>query len=197
MEDLFNLLNQQQDIPPKEGDIKNLLVNQTWVLVNKIKDEKTFYFFHDDNKLTRTTNGSTSKAQWHYVNANYIRITSNGEINVIKMNFRDEDILTLDIDRHSNSLAVFINETRSNTSFNTYDDITNYLHDKYVNKAKNIINKHQYYYIEQSEEYGPVTAEYLIKRVEDDSINAQCLIRDINDYDYSKRLRIQDLIDVI
>ncbi len=197
MEDLFNLLNQQQDLNSKEADIKGLLVNQNWVLVNKIKDEKTFYFFHENNQLTRTTNGAISKAQWHYVNANYIRITSNGEINVIKMNFRDEDILTLDIDRRSNNLAIFINETRSGVNFNTYDDITSYLHSKYVTKAKNIINKHQYYYIEHSEEFGPVAAEYLLKRVENNSINAQCLIRDINDYDYSKRLRIQDLIDVI
>lgn len=197
MEDLFNLLNQQQNLNGSDPDVKSLLVNQNWVLVNKIKEEKTFYFFHENNKLTRTTNGTVSNAQWHYVNANYIRITSNGEINVIKMNFRDEDILTLDIDRHSNNLAIFINETRSGVNFNTYEDITSYLHSKYVTKAKNIINKHQYYYIEQSEEFGPVPAEYLLNRVENNSINAQCLIRDINDYDYSKRLRIQDLIDVI
>ena len=45
MEDLFNLLNQQQNLNSKETDIKSLLINQNWVLVNKIKEEKNVLFF--------------------------------------------------------------------------------------------------------------------------------------------------------
>lgn len=196
MKDVFDLLAKTEQ-NSLQLDTKRLLIDQNWILVNKINETKTSYVFHDNNKLTRTNNGVISEAQWHYVNPNYIRITSNGSINVIKMTFRDEDILTLDIDRHSNELAVFINQSKSDTSFSTYEDITDYLHDKYITKAKSLIYNHQYYYIEQSTEFGPYTAEYLIEKAKNKHINAQCLIRDINDNDYSKRLRIQDLIDVI
>ncbi|OIQ24030.1 hypothetical protein [Lacinutrix sp. MedPE-SW] len=179
-------------------NIVSILVNQNWLLVNKIKEEKTTYVFSKDNVLTRTTNGTISKAKWHYVNENYIRITGeDGSINVIKMTFRNEDILTLDIDRKSNELAVFINETKSDKILNTYDDITTYLHAKYLSKAKNIIQNHLYYFINKSEEFGPFTAKELINKVKKGILSSQCFIRETNESNYNKRLRIKDLISVI
>lgn len=179
-------------------NVVSILVNQNWLLVNNIKEAKTTYIFTEDNVLTRTTNNTISKAKWHYVNENYIRITSeDGSINVIKMTFRNEDILTLDIDRKSNELAVFINETKSDKVLNTYDDITTYLHSKYLSKAKNIIHNHEYYFINKSEEFGPYTAKTLINKVNNGALSDQCFIRETNENNYNKRLRIKDLIGAL
>ena len=49
-------------------------------------------------------------------------------------------------------------------------------------------------YIEQSKEYGPFTVEELSEKVKKDEISIYCFVRDVNEDDYSKRLRIQDLI---
>ncbi|WP_299888242.1 hypothetical protein [uncultured Lacinutrix sp.] len=197
MQTVFNLLsNNEQSY--SQAHFTKVLVNQNWVLVNKISEAKTIYVFQEDNTLVQKTNTTISKAKWHYVNENYIRITDeDGSINVIKMSFRDDDILTLDIDRKSNELAVFINESANEIGFNCYDDITDYLHDKYLNKAKNIIYNHQYYYINKSEEFGPFTAKQIIDKTNRGLLNNQCFIRETNDYDYSKRLRIIDLFDAI
>jgi len=197
MKTLHNLIS-KNNTEENTSSSKRVLTNQNWVLVNKIKEVKTTYQFSEDNTLTRTTKDSISKSKWHPVNENYIRITGeDGSINVIKMAFRNEDILTLDIDRKSNELAVFVNESKSKNPLNSYDEITNYLHDKYLNQAKDIIYNHEYYYINESEEFGPFTAQYLIEKVRKSALSSQCFIRETNDDDYSKRLRIQDLIEAI
>ena len=197
MQQVYNLLsNNAQSY--SQTHFTKVLVNQNWVLVNKISDVKTIYVFQEDNILLRKTNTSISKSKWHPVNENYIRITDeDGSINVIKMGFRDNDILTLDIDRKSNELAVFINESVNESGFNSYNDITDYLHDKYLNKARKIIYNHQYFYINNSEEFGPYTAKQIIDKANKGSLNNQCFIRETNDYDYSKRLRVNDLFDAI
>lgn len=197
MQKVLNLLsNNEQSY--SQSHFTKVLVNQNWVLVNKIDEVKTIYVFKEDNVLLRKTNNSVSEAKWHYVNENYIRINSeDGSINVIKTSFRDNDILTLDIDRKSNELAVFINESINEKGFNSYNDITDYLHDKYLNKAREIIYDHQYFYINNSEEFGPYTAKQIIEKTNRGYLNNQCFIRETNDYDYSKRLRIIDLFEAI
>lgn len=196
MQTVHNILS-NKNLYQDDFDFTSRLVNNNWVLVNEINQTKTIYNFFLDNLLTISKNGTVAKAHWHYVNPEYIRITSNNEINVIKINFRDDDILTLDIDRSSNELAVFINESKSTTPLNTRHAITEFLHNKYINKARTIIHNHEYYYIEKSIEYGPFTAKQLIDKAEKDNISAQCFIREPQDADYSKRLRIKDLIEAI
>ncbi|WP_452224601.1 hypothetical protein [Lacinutrix chionoecetis] len=196
MQTVHNLLN-NNSFSQEDFNFTSVLVNNNWVLVNDIKERKTIYHFHEDNVLSIKKNDTISKAKWHYVNPNYIRITGENDINVIKINFRDQDILTLDIDRKSNELAVFINESKSEIPLNTYDAITQYLHNKYINKAKNIIHNHKYYYIEKSVEYGPFTAKELMDKAKKDIISQYCFIRETNDDNYSKRLRIVDLIKAI
>lgn len=196
METALNI-SQKNNFYQDNSNFTGLLVNNDWVLVNEIKKNKTIYNFHTDNVLTISKNDSVSEAKWHYVNPDYIRITSDNEINVIKISFRDDDVLTLDIDRRSNELAVFVNQNKSDIPLNSREDITTFLHNKYINKAKDIIYNHQYYYIEQSIEYGPFTAKQLIDKAKDQSISSQCFVRETQDDDYSKRLRIIDLIEAI
>lgn len=147
----MNIINKLLSKTKDGFDVQNveqLLIDQKWLLVNKILETKIYYIFKENHVLERITNGIVSKAKWHFVNDNYIRITSEDDsVAVIKLAFRHEDILTLDINRKSNALAVFINETVSQTTFNSYDDITDYLHKKYIIKAKHIIYNHEYFYI--------------------------------------------------
>lgn len=196
MQKVHNLID-KSNFSQEQFNFTSILTHSNWVLVNDINKRKTIYIFHEDNSLSIKKNDTVSKAKWHYVNPNYIRITTNNEINVIKITFRDEDILTLDIDRKSNELAVFINESNSKTPLNTYDSITAFLHAKYINKAKDIIYTHEYYYIEKSIEHGPFTAKELIDKAKNNTISSQCFIRETNDSDYSKRLRVEDLIKAI
>ena len=48
--------------------------------------------------------------------------------------------------------------------------------------------------IENSKEFGPFTVEELSEKVKKDHISTYCFVRDINEYDYSNRIRIMDLI---
>ncbi len=58
----------------------------------------------------------------------------------------------------------------------------------------NLIYKHEFYYIEKAKEFGPFTVEELSKKVNKAEISMYCFVRDINENDYTKRLRIYDLI---
>ncbi|MGB1308419.1 MAG: hypothetical protein ACPG6B_05880, partial [Oceanihabitans sp.] len=61
-------------------------------------------------------------------------------------------------------------------------------------KASSLIQGHEFYYIEKSKEFGPFTVEQLAEKVKTKSISVYCFVRDINEYNYNKRLRVRDLI---
>lgn len=196
MQMVNNLLDNYNSSQEK-GNYISILIHSDWVLVNTIEEHKTIYYFHKNNVLSIKKNNSISKAKWHYVSPDYIRITSNNEVNVIKISFRNKHILTLDIDKKFNELAVFINESKSEIPLNTHDSVTKFLHNKYINKAKDIIHTHEYYYVEKSKEFGPFTVKELTEKVKLNAISSLCFVRDINEHNYSNRLRIRDLIKAL
>ncbi len=57
-----------------------------------------------------------------------------------------------------------------------------------------IIYDHEFYYIEKSEEFGPFKVEVLAEKVNSGEISAFCFVRDVNEHDYSNRMRIEDLL---
>ena len=185
------------DFSKDDFNYTSILIDNNWVLINDIKTRKTIYRFHKNNVLSITKNNIISKGEWHYVNAKFIRITSDDEINIIKIMFRENHLLTLDIDRKSKNLAVFVNESKSDTPLDSQDSIRRFLHSRYINKAKDIIYTHEYYYIEKSKEYGPFTSKELIDKANNNLISSQCFIRETNESNYNKRLRIEDLIKAI
>ncbi len=176
-----------------ESHYETLLINQNWVLVNGISEKKSVYTFIDENTLIITENDSTSETSWCIDFKNTFSIKTEDGLSIFKAYFKGEDILVLDREKH-NDYAVFLNQTNYDNEINTLDDVGEFLKQKYKAKATNIISDHQFYYIEDSEEYGPFTAEELSHKVNNEEVNQYCFIRDINEDNYNRRLRIWDLI---
>jgi hypothetical protein len=115
---------------------------------------------------------------------------------IVKAYFKDRDILVLD-HQDKDEFALFINTTDYNEEVNTVDDIQNYLKFKYQQKVSATIIDHEFYYIEKSEEFGPYKVQELNNKVKREEISPYCFVRDINEDDYSKRLRVVDLIQEV
>ena len=101
--------------------------------------------------------------------------------------------MVLDREKH-NDYAVFLNQSNYENEINTLDDVGEFLKKRYKDKASSMISGHQFYYIEDSKEYGPFSAEELSRKVNNDEVSEHCFIRDINEDGYDRRLRISDLI---
>jgi len=176
-----------------ESHYETLFINQDWVLVNGISDEKSIYTFKDENTLMITQNNSTSETSWCIDFKNTFSIQTKDGLNIFKAYFKGQDILVLDREKH-NDYAVFLNQSNYNNEINTLDDVSDFLKQQYKAKASQIISGHQFYYIEDSEEFGPFTAEELTNKVTNEAVSEYCFIRDINEDDYHRRLRISDLL---
>ncbi|MEJ6792966.1 MAG: hypothetical protein QNK89_09630 [Lacinutrix sp.] len=189
---IFNLLPNLQPFH-LETHYYDLFLNQHWVLVNGISKKKAIYVFKDENRLHITESETTTKTTWFIENKNSFSIvTEDCETNV-KAYFKDDDILILNRLK-SDDCAIFINESSYSESLNSIEDVQQFLHEKYKNKASDLIFDHEFYYIEKSKEFGPLTVEELTKKVKLETISPYCFVRDVNEYDYSNRLRIRDLI---
>lgn len=168
-------------------------INQQWVLVNGISKKKSIYTFKEDNILEITRKDNIIKTSWNINIQNIFSIeTEDGLINV-KAYFKDDDILVLN-NQDKEEFALYINTTKYDDELNSIDDINTFLREKYKKKVSSIIYDHEFYYIEKSKEFGPFKVEELAEKVKADEISAYCFVRDINEYDYSKRMRIEDLI---
>ncbi|WP_411894899.1 hypothetical protein [Winogradskyella sp. A2] len=168
-------------------------INQKWVLVNGISKKKSVYTFRKNNILEIARQNNIIKTSWNLNFKNNFSIETEDGLISVKAYFKDDDILVLN-HQNKNEFAVYINTTEYENELNTVEDIKEYLKDKYKRKASDVIYDHEFYYIEKSEEFGPYKVEELSKKVENEEISAYCFVRDINEDDYSKRLRINDLI---
>lgn len=171
---------------------ESLFINKNWVLVNGIAQKKAVYVFKEENILTIKENETKSETSWNIEHKNTFSIqTEDGEITV-KAYFKDNDVLVLDHE-NKNEYALFINESEHETDVNSIEDVKLFLREKYKKKATTLIYDHKFYYISESEEFGPFTVQELTEKVKAETISKHCFVRDINEYDYSKRLRIRDL----
>jgi hypothetical protein len=168
-------------------------INQQWVLVNGISKKKSIYTFRDDNILEIERKDASIKTSWTLNIQNIFTIETEDGIITVKAYFKDDDILVLN-HQDKQEFALYINTTNYNEDLNSVEDIQAFLKDKYKKKVSNIIYEHEFYYISESEEFGPSTVEELSEKVKKEEISAYCFVRDINEYDYSKRLRIFDLM---
>lgn len=174
----------------------NQFINQEWVLINGIEDAKAMYIFKPNNELVISSNDHVIKTRWSFINSNFLSITTEDGIVLIKAFYKDKDVLVLN-QKASEDYSFFINATNYKTGINNKDDIQQYLKEKYLQKAAELIAKHEFYYIQRSKEYGPYTSKELFKKVKDKVVNAYCLIRDVNENDYNKKLRIIDLLQEV
>ncbi|MUU76920.1 hypothetical protein [Winogradskyella endarachnes] len=171
----------------------SLLINQQWLLVNGISKKKSIYTFKKDNVLEISRQNNVITTTWNINLLNKFSIeTEDGLINV-EVFFKDDDILVLN-NQDKEEFAMYINTTNYKDEVNNVDDINTYLREKYKKKVSSVIYDHEFYYIENSKEYGPFKVEELAEKVKSGEISSYCFVKDINEYDYSKRLRIEDLL---
>ncbi|MDO6597298.1 hypothetical protein Q4512_10275 [Oceanihabitans sp. 2_MG-2023] len=189
---IFNLL---PNLKPFHHDTHydDLFLNQSWVLVNGIDKKKAVYIFKDENTLHISQNETTTETSWCIEVKNTFSIVTEDGKTTVKAYFKDDDILVLNRIQ-TDDCAVFINEGSYSEKLNTFEDVQQFLHNKYKEKATSLIAEHEFYYIERSEEFGPFTVEQLAEKVNNKSISIYCFVRDVNEYNYNKRLRIRDLI---
>ena len=169
------------------------LINQQWVLVNGISKKKSTYTFREDNILEIERKDDVIKTSWNLSLLNIFSIETEDGLITVKAYFKDDDVLVLN-HQDKEEFALFINTTNYENELNSVDDVQVFLREKYKQKVSKLIHKHEFYYIEQSKEYGTFTVEELSEKVKKDEISIYCFVRDVNEDDYSKRLRIQDLI---
>ncbi|WP_299247322.1 hypothetical protein [uncultured Lacinutrix sp.] len=188
---IFNLLPNLQPFH-HETHYEDLFLNQHWVLVNGISKKKAIYIFKDENTLHISESKTTTETSWCIEKKNLFSIVTEDGETTVKAYFKDDDILILNR-LQTDDCAIFINESSYSESLNSLEDVQQFLHEKYKNKATDIIHDHEFYYIEKSKEFGPFTVEELTKKVKNDAISPYCFVRDVNEHDYSNRLRIRDL----
>jgi hypothetical protein len=170
-----------------------LFINQQWVLVNGITNKKAIYTFREDNILEIERNDAIIQTSWSINVLNVFSIETEDGLITVKAYFKDDDILVLN-HQDKKEFALYINTTHYENDLNTIEDVQNYLKEKYQKKVSSIIYEHEFYYIAKSKEFGPYTVEVLSEKVKKEEISAYCFVRDVNEDDYSKRLRIIDLI---
>jgi hypothetical protein len=170
----------------------SIFINQPWVLVNGIAKKKSTYTFKSDNILEIHRKKTTIKTSWSRSINNIFSIETEDGLITVKAYFKDDDVLVLN-HQNKDDFALFINTTNYEDELNSIEDVQLFLKEKYKKKLSNIIYDHEFYYIEKSKEFGPYTVEELSLKVENEEISRYCFVRDVNEYDYSKRLRIIDL----
>ena len=168
-------------------------INTPWVLVNGISKKKSIYTFKTDNILEIERKDNTIKTTWNLNIENVFSIATEDGLIRVKAYFKDYDILVLN-NEHKEEFALYINTVNYDKALNTVEDVQDFLKAKYKKKVSTVIYDHEFYYIEKSKEFGPFKVEILSKMVKNEEISAYCFVRDINETDYSKRLRIYDLI---
>ncbi|WP_298897207.1 hypothetical protein [uncultured Psychroserpens sp.] len=171
----------------------DLFINQQWVLVNGISKKKSIYTFRKDNILEISRKRSVIETSWTIDIQNVFSIETEDGLITVKAYFKDDDILVLN-HQNKKEFALFINTTNYDENLNSIEDVQAFLKEKYRQKVANLIYGHEFYYIEKSEEFGPFTVEELEEKAKKEEISMYCFVRDINENDYSKRLRIYDLI---
>ncbi len=175
---------------------KDLFLNKNWILVNGISHKKAIYVFKEKNTLSITENKIVTKTSWSINFKNQFSIETEDGLITVNAYFKDNDVLVLN-HKNTENFALYINEENYSENINTLGDVQNFLYEKYAKKATDLIYDHEFYYIEQFKEYGPFTVEELAQKVVKDKISAHCFVRDINEYDYSKKIRISDLTKAI
>ncbi len=172
---------------------ESLLINKSWVLVNGIRNNKATYTFKDDYTLEISRKDQAIKTSWSVDAENVFSIETEDGTIIVNVYFKDDDILVLN-HKNKEEFAILINTKDDNNSLNSIADVQKFLKEKYIKKLTRLIYSHKFYYIENSKEFGPFTVEELSKKVKSDRISTYCFVRDVNENDYSNRIRIIDLI---
>ncbi|RSK40240.1 hypothetical protein [Mangrovimonas spongiae] len=172
---------------------KSYLKDIKWVLINGIANKKVVYIFKNDTLLEIIENTKTIKTSWQHIAANFISIKTEDGEQIVSLHYKDDDLLVIN-KKGTEDYAFFVDESSYENDLNTEEDLKNFLLNKYINKAKNLIKEHEFYYIKNFKEYGPYSVTELLERVKNNLADERCFVRDINEHDYNNRIRISDLL---
>lgn len=171
----------------------NQFINQEWILINGIDSSTSRYIFKPNNELVISENNEVTKTRWSFINSNFLSITTEDGIVLIKAYYKDKDMLVLN-QKASEDYSFFVNSTNAVETINSKEDIQEFLKERYRKKASQIIAEHQFYFIQHFKEHGPFTVKQLSEKVANEEVNSYCLVRDINESNYDKKLRLKDLL---
>lgn len=168
-------------------------INKEWVLINGIEAGTSRYVFKPNNELVISENNEVTTTRWSFINSNFLSITTEDGIVLIKAFYKDKDMLVLN-QKASEDYSFFINSTNAVETINSKKDVQEFLKEKYRKKASEIISEHKFYFIQHFKEHGPFTVKELSEKVKNQEVNSFCLVRDINETDYHKKMRLKDLL---
>lgn len=116
----------------KRIDEKILLKNNQWKMINDNNFEKIVFIFNPNGKLYISTDGEVNKnLTWEHLSNGDIIIDFQDKSNLFKSGFLDNAILALRKD-NTNSYMLLVNETHYGETINSYNDIVNYIKNKYL-----------------------------------------------------------------
>ena len=116
----------------KKLDNLTILINQHWVLIERITEAKYVYIFRNNKELLISKDGKVEKARWEYLGNNSLLIDRKDESLIFKHGFVDENILAIKIDSKE-EYSIFINESKYSNELNSIDQVTEFLYFKYLN----------------------------------------------------------------
>jgi hypothetical protein len=113
-------------------DLTNLS-NRNWVMYDEYSGSKRVYIFRKNNELLVSTDGEVEKGNWEYINNECILIDIFAKSFLLRLEFLNDILLLLKNDNKKNEAgyAIFVNESDSNTEFNSLESIQEYLCNEY------------------------------------------------------------------
>lgn len=113
-------------------------MNQHWVLINDIENNKTVYIFRENKELLIVLNGKISKGSWDSLGGNSFLIDIGEESYLYKHGFFDGTVLALQMDG-TNDYSFLINENKYDGDLNTIENIMAFLKSKYLDNEMSSI----------------------------------------------------------
>ncbi len=130
---LADIIPKIQQHSKKLDDI-TLLTNQHWVVIDEAEQVKCVYIFRTNKELLISRNGIVEKAKWEYLDGNSLLIDTKNESYLFKHGFFDDTVLALKLDSKA-EYALFVNESKSLSEYNSAIQVINFLSSTYSVKA--------------------------------------------------------------
>ncbi len=120
----------------KQIDQRVVLINNNWIFINPEDGIKYTYIFKSGGELLLSANGNVTKGKWEQLNDGLLLIEDVVNQSILfRYDFFDGIVLALNKEG-TQEHALFINESKSNMSFTTIQDINNFLSERYLTKTE-------------------------------------------------------------
>jgi hypothetical protein len=117
-------------------DELDFLINQHWVVIDKINASKIVYIFQPNGVLLISRNGKVEKAKWDCLGTSSLLVDIQSESLLYRLGFMDANILALKMDGN-NEYELFVNESKNETQLSLAESIIDYLNTNYLCKLEN------------------------------------------------------------